>query len=535
MTAGSTTAPTPLTESDLISRMDENGIGTDATIHSHITTIQTREYATKGATGHFLPTDLGKALVEGCNNMGYKLAKPYIRAAMERDMVKVSKGELKKDEMLQNCLESMENCYIQCKAEITKLNTSMDRFFGAGAPGGVIDPNNLSVTKRNFIRCGECNSQMDMRTSTDERFQTRYIYCSPCSKLLTIPHNGEVSATEHRCPICNYQVLDIFNPQKNSHYTVCPYCFKNPPDAPYSVEENPRDFRCFQCAHPDCALAKHSPEFAPCPSCASGRLKLLSTSKDPPKLFAGCTVKECKFTWWLPSCVRSATVQGTIRCDRCSSQTIGNVSKLHLSIDLKKGPLPLPPEVIVCPCCDAAWGDMRCNSLKLASAENRRREYISFNDAAGNADGPGGNAFEMMSGGSDRANINRTGTGAGVVARGANTNATTTTATSAASDYCAASTGEGFVPIKGGRGGRGGKGRGGRGTSGRGEPSARGIGSRDAVPDMDAPDSPTCRCGEPKVMLVTRKPGPNQGREFYTCPKRQGEQCQGVFEWADQV
>ena len=68
MTSGSTTAPTPLTESDLISRMDENGIGTDATIHSHITTIQTREYATKGATGHFLPTDLGKALVEGCNN-----------------------------------------------------------------------------------------------------------------------------------------------------------------------------------------------------------------------------------------------------------------------------------------------------------------------------------------------------------------------------------------------------------------------------------------------------------------------------------
>jgi DNA topoisomerase-3 len=36
-----------LTEADLITKMDQNGIGTDATIHEHIKTVQERGYAAK--------------------------------------------------------------------------------------------------------------------------------------------------------------------------------------------------------------------------------------------------------------------------------------------------------------------------------------------------------------------------------------------------------------------------------------------------------------------------------------------------------
>ena len=39
--------------------MDRNGIGTDATIATHIATIQAREYAVKDANGRFKATDLG--------------------------------------------------------------------------------------------------------------------------------------------------------------------------------------------------------------------------------------------------------------------------------------------------------------------------------------------------------------------------------------------------------------------------------------------------------------------------------------------
>ncbi len=56
-----------ITEVELISLMDRNGIGTDATIATHITTIQERNYAEKNAAQKFSPTKLGIALVEGYN------------------------------------------------------------------------------------------------------------------------------------------------------------------------------------------------------------------------------------------------------------------------------------------------------------------------------------------------------------------------------------------------------------------------------------------------------------------------------------
>jgi DNA topoisomerase IA len=55
------------TEVELISLMDKNGIGTDATIATHISTIQSREYAHRDPQQKFHPTKLGIALVEGYN------------------------------------------------------------------------------------------------------------------------------------------------------------------------------------------------------------------------------------------------------------------------------------------------------------------------------------------------------------------------------------------------------------------------------------------------------------------------------------
>ena len=47
MNEGVTTAPKHLSESDLITLMNNTGIGTDATIHEHIKNVQEREYARK--------------------------------------------------------------------------------------------------------------------------------------------------------------------------------------------------------------------------------------------------------------------------------------------------------------------------------------------------------------------------------------------------------------------------------------------------------------------------------------------------------
>lgn len=53
---------------------------------------------------------------------------------------------------------------------------------------------------------------------------------------------------------------------------------------------------------------------------------------------------------------------------------------------------------------------------------------------------------------------------------------------------------------------------------------------------VSAPEegAPGCGCGERAVKLTVRKEGPHVGRQFYSCPKGQAQQC-GFFAWADET
>jgi DNA topoisomerase-3 len=94
---GVTSPPDMLSEKELISLMDKNGIGniffsefsenflgTDATIAQHIETILDRGYATKVNGLFFAPTTLGVALVDAYISMGLELSKPRLRAEVSR-------------------------------------------------------------------------------------------------------------------------------------------------------------------------------------------------------------------------------------------------------------------------------------------------------------------------------------------------------------------------------------------------------------------------------------------------------------------
>ena len=98
MNEGATVPPKHLTEADLITKMNDNGIGTDATIHEHVKNVQEREYARKQNI-FLVPTRLGLSLVEVYAKMGIDLYKPYLRAQMESDMKSIADGTKTKDEI----------------------------------------------------------------------------------------------------------------------------------------------------------------------------------------------------------------------------------------------------------------------------------------------------------------------------------------------------------------------------------------------------------------------------------------------------
>ena len=92
---GVTQAPGFLTEADLISKMEKHGIGTDASIATHISNIIARKYVDVRDPGRQLvPTPLGYALVKGYCTIDPELVLPQVRQNIEKSCEMIAKGKV---------------------------------------------------------------------------------------------------------------------------------------------------------------------------------------------------------------------------------------------------------------------------------------------------------------------------------------------------------------------------------------------------------------------------------------------------------
>lgn len=103
-----------MTEADLITEMDKNGIGTDATIHEHIRIIQERGYAEMNKSRHLKPTKLGLALVEAYRSQGIELYKPSLRGHIEQQLKLITRGERDWIEVLDEAISECRKIFNRC-------------------------------------------------------------------------------------------------------------------------------------------------------------------------------------------------------------------------------------------------------------------------------------------------------------------------------------------------------------------------------------------------------------------------------------
>lgn len=119
--SGETAPPGHLTETELIALMDQNGIGTDATIADHIDKIIERQYVTRSklpsgrsSTEILLPTILGYGLVDGFSKIELEdlsLTKPFLRKNIEEDLKLICCGQKEKYKMLQDNIRLFKDAY----------------------------------------------------------------------------------------------------------------------------------------------------------------------------------------------------------------------------------------------------------------------------------------------------------------------------------------------------------------------------------------------------------------------------------------
>ena len=369
MKEGRTQAPPPISEVELITLMDRNGIGTDATIAQHITTIQDREYAEKDHAQKFLPTKLGIALVEGYNSMGYQLNRPDLRREMEAECNQVAAGQKTKDQILGPCLTKMRECFSKASAEAHKLDAAVARNF---TRLGAAD--NTAVTlQRNFSLCGDCGGLMDLkqrggggrqqqrqRNNQNVRAPPKILYCSTCAGGLELPRGNPQPMTDpqnrdqpFRCPICQYQVIRLGpgDGYTGNGYQTCPRCYADAPaEFGGAATAGAGSFRCFNCTHSTCSLSGGTAggdiEVFPCPFCqrsgnGDGKVRL---KKTPRTYLLSCSnnsgaAASCQYSIWLPREASTVTVEEAehMTCRRCSDAT---KTVRRLKFDWKPGSVP---------------------------------------------------------------------------------------------------------------------------------------------------------------------------------------------------
>jgi DNA topoisomerase III len=486
---GCTTAPPHLTETNLISLMDSNGIGTDATIAQHIKTVLDREYVKREGQA-LVPTRLGIALASAYEALGLgSLLQPQLRAQMELAMGDIANGGATKEQVVKAAVQLYEEIFSRLCANTNAFYDELKRHLrpvGGGA-GDYADAAAVAeeaaagpatLVQAGFSACGSCGRLMDLVERQGERDREVWaVQCDSCNKTYRVP-SGRLNALAalnplHRCPLCGFAVLRVVNRDKQTSYTVCPYCFTHPPDAMTMYGgsgsglpdvEAAGEFRCFQCMA-DCPLAKglESVGITTCIACRQNELRLRSGSNG---YFLSCK--------GYPACNLIVSLPTATSVKPCPAQRCPSCNAVLLTFDFRgvQGVPSLNTVDTICVSCDA-----------------RIKDYISVK------------GFPATGGGS-----------AGAATGGGRSNGSNGSAVYTLPSVAAAASSR--------RGGRGG-GRGGRGghNSSSSGTAVAGPGDGSGV---------TCGCGVPAKQLVSRKEA-SRGKRFLTCANRQ---C-GFFQWLD--
>lgn len=246
--------PTYLTESDLITLMEQHGIGTDASIPVHINNITQRNYATVEAGRRLKPTTLGIVLVHGYQKIDAELVLPTMRSAVEKQLNLIAHGTADFHAVLKHAIEIFR---LKFQFFVTNIQ-NMDLLFE-------VSFSSLADSGKAHSRCGKCRRYMKYIQQKPAR-----LHCSHCDETYSLPVGGIARVyRELKCPLDDFELLAWSNGNKGRSFPFCPYCYNNPP-----FPDMTRGLGCNNCTHPTCQHSLSNLGVSSCIECERGILVL---------------------------------------------------------------------------------------------------------------------------------------------------------------------------------------------------------------------------------------------------------------------
>eukprot|EP01094_Clydonella_sp_ATCC50884_P016000 TRINITY_DN2668_c0_g3_i1.p1 TRINITY_DN2668_c0_g3~~TRINITY_DN2668_c0_g3_i1.p1 ORF type:complete len:846 (+),score=211.68 TRINITY_DN2668_c0_g3_i1:225-2762(+) len=357
VTQGKTSPPDYLSESELISLMEKNGIGTDASISVHINNICERNYvAVQGGTRVLVPTEVGIALVHGYHRIDPDLVLPAVRSNIEKYIAYIAQGRSTFDEVVAHSLRVFKEKFMYFVRKMTRMDQLFEASFST-----------LTETTGKFrSKCGKCNRYMKFIHLKPAR-----MYCPTCDDVYPLPQNCAVKLYgERTCPLDNFELVLVQFGQGGSgkSYPVCPHCFNYP-----ALEGMATGKGCNECTHPTCEHSLARNGVGECQECEDGVLVINPISA--PKWHMDCN--KCNFMVYLPEGAHK------IRCSKNSCERCGCTL---LIVDFNKKTTPLADGETHYKAC------VLCDDLlnSLTSIGHSKRRHPMFSRGRGKRRGRGG-------------------------------------------------------------------------------------------------------------------------------------------------
>ena len=268
-----TSPPDYLSESDLISLMEKHGIGTDASIPTHINNICQRNYVQVSSGRRLIPTKLGIVLVHGYQKIDKSLILPTSRSAMEKDLNQIALGNKDYKVVLKSALEEFREKFLFFRNNIPAMDELFQVSFSSLADSG-----------KPLCKCGQCRRFMKLITSKPVR-----LYCPTCNETLSVPGSGSLRThKEMTCPNDNFDLLYCNGGVNGKSFVLCPYCYNNAP-----FDGMPKFSGCNNCTNSLCELSMPKNTIGRCRNCRLNGKLIPDPGSAPPKFRIRCN--QCLF------------------------------------------------------------------------------------------------------------------------------------------------------------------------------------------------------------------------------------------------
>ena len=214
-----TRPPERLSEADCVALMEKHGIGTDASIPSHIENVCKRSYvAVDGKSRRLRPTELGTVVCRGFLRVDASLVLPEVRAAIEAACDLIAGGEAPREAVVAHCVANFAAKYAHLAAHVDAMEQLFDAVY-AERPED-------DASRSAFSRCGLTGHYLHLVP------RPQRLYDPATKDVVDLPRPGSVAASNgRRCPACRSELLwyglrdGAGDAAKTATYPLCGACY----------------------------------------------------------------------------------------------------------------------------------------------------------------------------------------------------------------------------------------------------------------------------------------------------------------------